>query len=1240
MKRAISLFLSLVMIIGIITGIPVTVSAENDEESFDMYIYMANYLSDINSKNTNQSVQLENYFDYDNYSVANILLNSIKEKNQSFLHSLEAWKVLTFEPSNITDDMLDEIGYYEAIIFSVVNTALNSESLNFFSSSSVEKLALSLTNSATKCLKEFAEIDYAEIGSLPVSEIEIDSLNAIKADTKKYLNAWDSGNNYISQVSDIIDYTKTYNEYIEQVANFAMVAKVADDVEAVLLSLYNNCPETENAMKTALYETYTVCSSANGAFFINLANGTAEITNIALDTLLDKMWTSMLETALGSFAKGALIGQAIGKSVSNFLFLTDKVKEQYYAIECVCNFIDLSVSTVDTLKKAYINDPSSENAKNYLCAIDMMFSSYELGADYSIEYADVVFKEGLVNSITNIFGEDEDYTKFVNSANGIKRNTIQTHTQLLDFDCYSVNLEVDYPEIYEMYYVYDKFTFIVDDGEATITGLVDGYEPAHLVVLPKYKGLPVTSIGDCAFAGCTNIETVTIPDSVTSIGLEAFSDCSRLTTIIIPDNVKTIGQFAFAGCSRLISVTIPDSITSIDHETFRGCTSLTSVAIPDSVEVIGGWAFRGCTSLTSITIPDSVENIGSLAFADCAKLTAIILPDNITKIEEEAFYNCGYYNDSRNWENEVLYIGNHLVEAKTSSGAYDVKDGTKTITDYAFKACSSLNSVTIPDGVTSIGDSAFEDCTKLTSITIPDSVISIGYRAFYNTGYYNNSSNWKSSVLYVGNHLIEAKTSLSGVYNIKDGTKSIAAQAFYGCSSLKSVTIPDSVTSISAGAFEYCENLTSVKIPLSITTIGDFVFTECINLTSISIPNGVINLGEGIFAGCDSLTSITIPNSVTSIGDYAFDDCTSLTSVTIPGNVTTIGDRAFGFYFNYQNRRIEKIAGFIIYGEVGSVAETYANENGFVFKVICEHKTTKWVTDKKATVNTVGSKHQECTDCGEVLKTAKIAQLKCATPKPIKVENVATGIKFTWNKVTGADNYEIYRKTGSGKWTKIATVKGNVTSYTDKTAKSGTTYKYSVAAKNEAGSSKYNTTGLSVRKLAMPTKITTTNVKNGITVKWGNVTGATGYYVMRKVGNGSWVKIATVKGTTYTDKTVKSGVNYKYTIKAYYGNSVSVYNTTGLTIKCLADPVLKAPTSTKAGITFKWGKVTGAQGYVVYRQTGNGKLTKIATVKGVSKVSYTDKSAKKGTKYTYKLKAYSGKTYSAYSNGKTIKDKY
>jgi hypothetical protein len=151
----------------------------------------------------------------------------------------------------------------------------------------------------------------------------------------------------------------------------------------------------------------------------------------------------------------------------------------------------------------------------------------------------------------------------------------------------------------------------------------------------------------------------------------------------------------------------------------------------------------------------------------------------------------------------------------------------------------------------------------------------------------------------------------------------IGEDAFLGCFSLTSVTIPNSVTNIGDHAFCLCIHLSSVTIGNSfticnsITSIGDEAFESCYSLTNITVCNNVTSIGDQAFLGCYRLSSVTIGNSVISIGIGAFARCTSLTSVTIPKSITSIGDQAFynctnltGVYFqgNAPNIGLEVFA--------------------------------------------------------------------------------------------------------------------------------------------------------------------------------------------------------------------------------------------------------------------------------------------------------------------------------------------
>ena len=167
-----------------------------------------------------------------------------------------------------------------------------------------------------------------------------------------------------------------------------------------------------------------------------------------------------------------------------------------------------------------------------------------------------------------------------------------------------------------------KYMLNEDKNSYSVTGIGE-CKATDIAIPKKYKGLPVTSIGNYAFENCTRLTSVVIPDSVTSIGSNAFFSCDSLTSVVIGDSVTSIGDSAFRTCDSLTSVVIPDSVTSIGRYAFENCTSLTSVVIPDSVTSIGSSAFEDCTSLTSVVIPNSVTSIGRYAFYGCTRLTSV-----------------------------------------------------------------------------------------------------------------------------------------------------------------------------------------------------------------------------------------------------------------------------------------------------------------------------------------------------------------------------------------------------------------------------------------------------------------------------------------------------------------------------------------------------------------------------------------------------------------------------------------
>ena len=147
----------------------------------------------------------------------------------------------------------------------------------------------------------------------------------------------------------------------------------------------------------------------------------------------------------------------------------------------------------------------------------------------------------------------------------------------------------------------------------------------------------------------SNVDTIVIPTSffsgaiiyyVTAIGDSAFMNCSNLTSVTIPNSVRYIDDAAFNGCSSLTNVTIPDSVWHIGSSAFKGCSSLINITIPELVNIIYPRTFFDCSSLINIEIPNSIKKIDTSAFANCSNLINIEIPDSVTYIGDSAFYNC------------------------------------------------------------------------------------------------------------------------------------------------------------------------------------------------------------------------------------------------------------------------------------------------------------------------------------------------------------------------------------------------------------------------------------------------------------------------------------------------------------------------------------------------------------------------------------------------------------------------
>ena len=319
-----------------------------------------------------------------------------------------------------------------------------------------------------------------------------------------------------------------------------------------------------------------------------------------------------------------------------------------------------------------------------------------------------------------------------------------------------------------------------------------------------------------------------------------------------------------------------------------------------------------------------------------------------------------------------------------------------------------------------------------------------------------------------------------------------------------------------------------------------------------------------------------------------------------------------------------------------------------VWKVIATVTGTSYV-DKSAAAGVTYSYTVRGVDAdGELSPGFDRTGVSATIPKPTVPANVTLGdakvvsggIQVTWNEADGAVKYKVYRKDAANTvWKVIAIVTG--TSYVDKSAAAGVTYSYTVRGVGADGelSPGFDRTGVSatIPKPTVPANVTLGDAKvvsGGIQVTWNEADGAVKYKVYRKdAANTVWRVIATVTGTSYTDKTAKIGTKYNYTVRGVGADGKTLspgFDRTGVsaTISAPTNVKLVGAKAVNGGIQVTWQQANGAVKYKVYRKdTANTDWKVIATV---SSASYVDRTTKIGTKYTYTVRgvAADGKTLS------------
>lgn len=384
------------------------------------------------------------------------------------------------------------------------------------------------------------------------------------------------------------------------------------------------------------------------------------------------------------------------------------------------------------------------------------------------------------------------------------------------------------------------------------------------------------TIGNHAFAYCSNLKNVTFPKSLVTIEYNVFYQ-SGLSEVVLPENLKEIEDGVFYECYSLKKVTFPKTLVTIGNNAFRQC-SLSEIALSDSLKTIGNNAFRYCQQLQKVTFPEKLEAIGTYAFSDCFRLhtttlkgkTAPAISDNTFNYTKVFYVPEGAaqtYKEASNWSNLVIIDGNtpkKITVTLTTAGTLG-EEILKQV-DYV----KQVNELVINGPLNS--DDFYQiqqQATNLISIDLTKATIeSLPENFFYERA-----------------ALLDIKLPAT--------LKSIGRNAFYRCYGLTQITIPEGVTSIKDHSFYQCLSLKEIKLPSSLTEIQEYTFQECKSLESIEFPANITNISPGTFYSCLALQQVKFPASLNNISNYSFYQCTALEKANLPEGLTKIEYCAF-----------------------------------------------------------------------------------------------------------------------------------------------------------------------------------------------------------------------------------------------------------------------------------------------------------------------------------------------------------
>lgn len=660
--------------------------------------------------------------------------------------------------------------------------------------------------------------------------------------------------------------------------------------------------------------------------------------------------------------------------------------------------------------------------------------------------------------------------------------------------------------------------------------------------------------------------------------------------LVIPNTiggypVDRLGQHAIRYDNHIETITFSEGITGMDEEALSSCYSLKQINFPSTFSidyekfedmVLGGYS----------TVPDFCDALETVTLADGNKKMKLV--------------------------DGILY-------------SYDMTCVIFCPAKYA------KTKVVLPDTVVTVVSSAFKDCVNIEEIVMPNSVKMIGYWAFMNANSLEKAD-IPSGCEVIG-QFAYGGTKVSSL-NIPASVRLIMGGAFGANCKLKTITVdPENKYFFMYGSafcakssdsddvvmLDYAtgDEATSYTIPEVITVLEQYALAHADNLKEIIVPATVKEIYAYAFESCANLEHIEFEEGIEAFPYGALLYCNNLASVILPSSMTTINETGFVGIDRDQ---------FTIYGESGSRAQTYAEENGINFKPVSQFICTDGHNMQKQ----VYSNYYQyvCENCGD----------KSLVHWRVDIASVA---------YYGKTEQETYIYNGEKIEPKIKSVSNG-----DRELKEGVDYIIVGYLYNDGpgwgsvvieGIGDYYGRGEIQFQIIDPLPATEMLSAalygyNDVKIAWRQVEGADGYCVYyKKSSSSSYTYKGTTTGLSYKFADLSENTSYTFKVSAYFNDGTNKevsYKHKTVTITTLRD--LKAPSKVSLSlygyddVKVSWSKVSYANGYYVYYKKSTSKSYTYAGK--TTGTSFNKANLYDGIKYDFKVVPY------GVSGGKVILD--